>query len=53
MTVTYGSFDIMMETKQGTTYNSYLINEPDGITIIDGVKAPFTEEVACQYSRTC
>lgn len=37
-------FDIMMETKQGTTYNSYLIKEPGGITIIDGVKAPFTEE---------
>lgn len=37
-------FDIMMETKQGTTYNSYLINEPGGITIIDGVKAPFTDE---------
>lgn len=37
-------FDIMMETKQGTTYNSYLINEPGGITIIDGVKEPFTEE---------
>ncbi len=37
-------FDIMMETKQGTTYNSYLINEPGGITIIDGVKEQFTEE---------
>lgn len=37
-------FDIMMETKRGTTYNSYLILEEGGITIIDGVKAPFTEE---------
>lgn len=37
-------FDIMMETKQGTTYNSYLINEPGGITIIDGVKEGFTDE---------
>ena len=37
-------FDIMMETKQGTTYNSYLIMEEGGITIIDGVKEPFTNE---------
>lgn len=37
-------FDIMMETKQGTTYNSYLILEEGGITIIDGVKEPFTNE---------
>lgn len=37
-------FDIMMETKQGTTYNSYLIKAEGAITIIDGVKEPFTNE---------
>lgn len=37
-------FDIMMETKQGTTYNSYLILEKGGVTIVDGVKEPFTAE---------
>ncbi|OQC11288.1 MAG: Flavo-diiron protein FprA1 [Tenericutes bacterium ADurb.Bin087] len=35
-------FDIMMETKHGSTYNSYLIKEEGGVTIIDGVKAQFT-----------
>lgn len=37
-------FDIMMETKHGTTYNSYLIKEEGGVTIIDGVKAGFTDK---------
>jgi len=37
-------FDIMMETKHGTTYNSYLIKEQGGITIIDGVKEQFTDQ---------
>ena len=37
-------FDIMMETKQGTTYNSYLILNDGEAVIIDGVKAGFSEE---------
>ncbi|HZJ89463.1 MAG TPA: FprA family A-type flavoprotein [Bacilli bacterium] len=37
-------FDIMMETKLGTTYNSYLILNDGEAVIIDGVKAPFTDE---------
>lgn len=36
-------FDIIMETKKGTTYNSYLIDD-EKIAIIDSVKNGFFEE---------
>ena len=36
-------FDIIMETKKGTTYNSYLIDD-EKIAIIDSVKTGFHEE---------
>lgn len=36
-------FDIIMETKRGTTYNSYLIND-EKIAIIDSVKNGFYKE---------
>jgi len=36
-------FDIIMATKKGTTYNSYLIND-DKVVVIDSVKDGFWEE---------
>lgn len=36
-------FDIIMETKKGTTYNSYLIDD-EKIAVIDSVKTGFSEE---------
>ena len=36
------TFDIVMETKYGTTYNAYLINA-DKKAVIDTVKQPFSE----------
>lgn len=36
-------FDIIMETKRGTTYNAYLIND-DKVAVIDSVKNGFYEE---------
>lgn len=36
-------FDIIMETKKGTTYNSYLIND-DKIAIVDTVKNGYSDE---------
>jgi flavorubredoxin len=36
-------FDIIMETKKGTTYNSYLIND-DKVAIVDSVKDGYYEE---------
>ncbi len=37
-------FDIMMETKYGSTYNSYLIKGSKKTALIDTAKAPFKEE---------
>lgn len=37
------SFDIVMETHHGTTYNSYFINA-EKKTLIDGVKSTFADE---------
>lgn len=36
-------FDIIMETKKGTTYNSYVIND-EKVAVIDTVKTGFYEE---------
>ena len=34
-------FDIIMETKYGTTYNSYLVNTTEGAILIETVKEKF------------
>ena len=34
-------FDVIMETKYGTSYNSYLIKGNDKIALIDTVKTDF------------
>ncbi|MDZ7543618.1 FprA family A-type flavoprotein, partial [Clostridium perfringens] len=36
-------FDIIMETKKGTTYNSYVIND-EKVAIVDTVKTGFYDE---------
>lgn len=36
-------FDIIMETKKGTTYNSYLIND-EKVAIVDTVKDGYFDE---------
>jgi flavodoxin len=36
-------FDIIMETKKGTTYNSYVINDGK-VAVIDTVKTGFYDE---------
>ncbi|ETA79846.1 FprA family A-type flavoprotein [Youngiibacter fragilis] len=37
-------FDIIMETKKGTTYNSYLLVGEDKVAVVDNVKNPFYPE---------
>ena len=37
-------FDIIMETKFGTSYNSYLLKGSDGITLFETVKEKFFDE---------
>jgi len=38
------TFDIILKTANGTTYNSYLVRGSDGIAIIDTVKENFSDE---------
>ncbi|MBK1701244.1 FprA family A-type flavoprotein [Thiococcus pfennigii] len=38
------TFDIILRTEQGTTYNAYLVRGRDGVAVIDTVKAEFAEE---------
>ena len=37
-------FDIIMETKYGTTYNSYLVNTTEGAILVETVKEKFFDE---------
>ncbi len=41
---TLRSFDIILRTANGTTYNSYLIKGSEGVAIVDTVKENFSEE---------
>jgi NADH oxidase (H2O-forming) len=41
---TLRSFDIILRTANGTTYNSYLIRGSEGVAIIDTVKENFSQE---------
>ena len=41
---TLRTFDIILSTANGTTYNSYLVKGSDGVAIIDTVKENFSDE---------
>jgi NADH oxidase (H2O-forming) len=41
---TLRSFDIILSTANGTTYNSYLIRGSEGVAVVDTVKENFSEE---------
>ncbi len=41
---TLRSFDIILRTANGTTYNAYLVRGRDGVAVIDTVKAGFAED---------
>ena len=38
------TFDIIMKTANGTTYNSYLVKTSQGVVILDTVKEEFEEQ---------
>ena len=42
-------FDIIMETKFGTSYNSYLLKGSDGIALFETVKEKFFDEKGITY----
>ena len=41
---TLRTFDIILSTANGTTYNAYLIRGSEGVAVVDTVKANFSEE---------
>lgn len=41
---TLRTFDIILSTANGTTYNAYLVRGSDGVAVIDTVKENFSEE---------
>ena len=38
------SFDIILKTANGTTYNSYAVRGSEGVAIVDTVKACFADD---------
>jgi flavorubredoxin len=47
------TFDIIMKTANGTTYNSYLVKTGEGIIIFDTVKKEFQEEFFKKVESLC
>lgn len=41
---TLRSFDIILDTENGTTYNAYLVRGEDGVAVIDTVKEAFSKD---------
>ncbi len=47
------TFDIIMKTANGTTYNSYLLKTPEGVVIFDTVKYEFQDEFFKKLESVC
>lgn len=47
------TFDIIMKTANGTTYNAYLIKTGDGVIILDTVKEEFSDEFFSKVESLC
>lgn len=47
------TFDIIMKTANGTTYNSYIIRGSEGVMIIDTVKKEFEDEFFEKLEAKC
>lgn len=47
------TFDIIMKTANGTSYNAYLIKTSEGVIIMDGVKLEFQEEFFSKIEQLC
>lgn len=46
------TFDVILKTANGTTYNAYVVRGSAGVAVIDTVKAPFTEEFLAKLEAT-
>ncbi len=47
------TFDIIMKTANGTTYNAYLLKTPEGVVIFDTVKEEFQEKFFAKIESLC
>ncbi|MDX9796532.1 MAG: FprA family A-type flavoprotein, partial [Arcobacteraceae bacterium] len=47
------TFDIIMKTANGSSYNAYLIKTSEGIIVVDGVKIEFQEEYFRKLEQLC
>ncbi|MEA2027354.1 MAG: FprA family A-type flavoprotein [Campylobacterota bacterium] len=47
------TFDIIMKTANGTTYNAYLLKTDEGVVIFDTVKEEFEEEFFAKVESLC
>jgi len=47
------TFDIILKTANGTTYNSYLIRGSEGVAIIDTVKEDFSDDFFSRLESVC
>jgi flavorubredoxin len=47
------TFDIIMKTANGTTYNAYLLKTDDGVVIFDTVKQEFSDQFFTKLESLC
>jgi NADH oxidase (H2O-forming) len=47
------TFDIIMKTANGSSYNAYLLKTDDGVVVFDGVKEEFGEEYFSKIESLC
>jgi len=47
------TFDIIMKTSNGTTYNAYLLKTDDGVVIFDTVKKEFEDKFFAKLESIC
>ncbi|MBN2896566.1 MAG: FprA family A-type flavoprotein [Campylobacterales bacterium] len=47
------TFDIIMKTANGSSYNSYLIRGSEGVAVMDTVKKEFSEAFFARLERLC
>lgn len=47
------TFDIIMKTANGSSYNSYLIRGSEGVAVMDTVKKEFSEPFFARLERLC
>lgn len=47
------TFDIIMKTANGSTYNAYLLKTDEGVVIFDTVKAEFSEQFFALVESVC